>query len=38
MDDLDHLTLGMVYEIFVERGNDKYEWDEIATADDIANF
>lgn len=38
MDDLDHLTLGQVYEIFIEKGNDSYEWDELATAEDIANF
>jgi hypothetical protein len=38
MADLDELTLGMVYDIFVERSNGEYEWDELATAEDIANF
>jgi len=38
MSDLDHLTLGQVYEIFIEKSNDGYEWDELATAEDIANF
>ena len=38
MSDLDHLTLGMVYDILIEKANDAYEWDEIATAEDIANF
>lgn len=38
MEDLDHLTMGMVYDIFLERANDDYEWDDLATAEDIANF
>ena len=38
MADLDTLTLGMVYEIFIEKSNDNYEYDELATAEDIANF
>ena len=38
MADLDTLTLGMVYEIFSEKANDKYEYDELATAEDIDNF
>ena len=38
MEDLDHLTLGMVYDILIEKSNDKYEWDDLATAEDIANF
>lgn len=38
MSDLDHLTLGMVYDIFIERSNDSYEYDDLATAEDIANF
>lgn len=36
--DLDTLTLGMVYEIFIEKQNDSIEWDDLATAEDIANF
>ena len=38
MADLEELTMGMVYEIFIEKANDEYEWDELATAEDIANF
>ena len=38
MTDLDHLTTGMVYDIFIEHTNDDYEWDELATAEDIAKF
>lgn len=38
MSDLDHLTMGMVYDIFIEHTNDDYEWDELATAEDIAKF
>ena len=38
MEDLDHLTLGMVYEILIEKSNDSYEWDDLATDEDIANF
>lgn len=36
--DLDYLTLGMVYDIIVERDNDNYEWDDEATLDDIMAF
>lgn len=35
MEDLDHMTLGMVYDIFIEKSNDSYEWDELATDEDI---
>ena len=38
MADLEELTMGMVYEIFIEKASDNYEWDELATAEDIANF
>ena len=38
MADLDELTLGMVYDIFIEKANDDYDWGELATAEDIANF
>lgn len=38
MADLEELTMGMVYEIFIEKANDNYEWDELATAEDIAKF
>ena len=32
------MTLGMLYDILTEHSNDSYEWDELATAEDIANF
>ena len=35
MQDLDDLTLGMIYDIFTERENDSYEWPEEATLEDI---
>jgi len=35
MEDLDELTLGMIYDIFTERANDSYEWPEEATLEDI---
>lgn len=38
MADLDELTLGMVYEMFAERSNDSYEWEDEATLEDIENF
>lgn len=36
--DLDHLTLGMIYDIFIEKANDSYEWEDEATLEDIENF
>ena len=38
MADLDEITLGMVYELFTEKSNDSYEWDDLATLEDIENF
>lgn len=38
MADLDEITLGMVYEILAEKHNDSYEYDELATQEDIDNF
>lgn len=38
MADLDELTMGMVYEILIEKQNDDYEYDELATQEDIDNF
>lgn len=38
MADLDYLTVGQVYDILIEKGNDQFDYDEIATAEDIANF
>lgn len=36
--DLELITLGMLYDIMTEKANDSAEYDEIATAEDIANF
>lgn len=38
LSDLEDLTLGMVYDILIEHDNDSYEWEELPTAEDIANF
>lgn len=38
MADLDELTMGMVFDIFAEKSNDSWEWDEIATQEDIDAF
>lgn len=36
--DLDYLTVGNVFDIISEKQNDGYEWDELATAEDISRF
>lgn len=36
--DLDHLTIGMVFDMFTERANDSVEYDQVATQEDIDNF
>lgn len=38
MKDLDSISLGMVLDMFTEVGNDKCEYQEIATQDDMDNF
>lgn len=38
LDELENLTMGMVFDILAERMNDNYEWDEEATSDDIDSF
>lgn len=38
MADLDELTVGMIFDIFAEKSNDSWEWDEIATQEDIDAF
>lgn len=38
LEDLDEMTVGTVYDLFIERARDKEEWDEEATLDDIRNF
>jgi hypothetical protein len=36
--DLDELTMGEVFDIFIENGNDQVEYDQIATQEDIDNW
>lgn len=38
MKDLDEVTVGMIYDMFYEMSNDKEEYDEIATQEDMDNF
>lgn len=36
--DLDDMSMGMVYDMLIERGNDQEEYDYKATQDDINGF
>lgn len=36
--DLDSMTMGMFSDMFTERANDDFNYAELATADDYANF
>ena len=38
LSDLDYVTVGMAIDIYTESANDKYDWDELATAEDVAAF
>jgi hypothetical protein len=38
MADLDLLDMGMVIDMFIESGNDEYDWPQKATAKDIEAF
>ena len=38
LSDLDELTEGQVLDIFIEKQNDSYDWEEEATLEDIENF
>lgn len=38
LSDLDYVTVGMALDMYTESANDKYDWDELATADDVAAF
>lgn len=38
MNDLDRLTLGMVFDMFTEYSNDSCEYEELATQEDFNNF
>lgn len=37
-EDMEHLTVGMITDMMVERSNDDLEWPEKANADDFARF
>lgn len=37
-EDMEHLTVGMITDMMVERSNDDLEWPEKASADDFARF
>lgn len=37
-EDRDRMNLGMLYDIFTEHENDSYDYDELPTEEDIANF
>lgn len=36
--DLEHITMGMVYDLLTEKENDNYEYDTIATQEDFDRF
>lgn len=36
--DLDYLTIGLVLDMFTEKGNDEYEYAVVATQDDFDRF
>lgn len=36
--DLEFYTIGMIYDMFIEKSNDDYSYDEIATQEDMDNF
>lgn len=38
MADLEHLTVGTVYDMFTERGDDDYDWPDMAAQDDFDRF
>lgn len=38
MSDLEYLDIGTILDMMTEKGNDNYEYAELATAEDIAKF
>lgn len=38
MQDLDYLTIGIVYDMITEHANDDYEYEELATQEDMDKF
>lgn len=36
--DLELVTVGMVFDMYTERGNDDYGWHQVATQEDFDNF
>lgn len=37
-DDMEHLTYGMIQDLFIERENDEFEYEYVATQEDFDNF
>lgn len=37
-DDMEHLTYGMVEDMFIEKANDSFEYEYLATQKDFDNF
>ena len=37
-EDLDSMTIGMVYDLFIEKSNDSESWPYVATQEDIDSF
>jgi len=35
---LENMTMGMVYDLLTEKGNDQHQYPTIATPEDIKNF
>ena len=38
MADLDEMSIGLVYDLWIEKGNDRLEYDQVATQDDFDRF
>lgn len=38
MDDIDQLTVGIIYDMMIEHGNDDVEWPTIASQEDFDKF
>lgn len=36
--DLEHLSVGMVFDIFTESGNDQYKYQDLANQEDFDKF
>ena len=38
MADLDEMSIGLVYDLWIEKGNDRLEYDQVATQEDFDRF